>query len=484
MNSKASGIDKKREQKEEVVVDLNPIPSVWWRLTALSLSMLISSLGTSIANVGLPTLAQVFNTSFQSVQWVVLSYLLAITTVTIGVGRLGDIINRRRLLLVGIAWFTTASLLCGFSPSIGFLLVGRIAQGLGAAIMITMTMALVGETIGRENTGRAMGLLGTMSAVGTALGPSFGGVLIFHFGWQSIFIITIPLGLLAFILVYRYLPIANGAPKKERARFDTLGMLFLGLTLILYALSMTLGHGHFSSFNVILLLCAVFSAVVFVWVEQRSAIPLIQFAIFKHSGLSSGLMMSILVTTSMMATLVVGPFYLSYALALSTNSVGLVMSAGPFVAAIVGVPAGHLVDRIGSHKIVCSGLIGMAAGAFILSQISVNQGLWGYVAPIVLITAGYAFFQAGNNTALLQNSALETRGMISGMLNLSRNLGLITGASAMGMIFTSTAAITNIRSASIEAISYGMTSVFLVVGFLGSVALALALFADRSHDIA
>ena len=155
-----------------------PVPGGTWALASLSLSMLLSSLGTSIANVGLPTLAEAFTASFQAIQWVVLAYLLAITTVIVSVGRLGDMVGRRRLLLAGIVLFTGASWLCGISPSLSMLIAARAAQGLGAAIMMALSMALLGETVPRERTGSAMGLLGTMSAIGTALGPSLGGLLI------------------------------------------------------------------------------------------------------------------------------------------------------------------------------------------------------------------------------------------------------------------------------------------------------------------
>src|SRR5215468_9444228 len=122
-------------------------PAVGWALTTLSLSMLLSALGTSIANVALPTLAQAFAAPFQQVQWVVLAYLLAVTTLVVGAGRLGDILGRRRLLLAGFALFTTASVLCGAATTLGLLIAARAAQGVGAAIMMALTMAFVGETV-------------------------------------------------------------------------------------------------------------------------------------------------------------------------------------------------------------------------------------------------------------------------------------------------------------------------------------------------
>src|ERR1044071_9458039 len=180
--------------------------SVRGALASLSLSMLLSSLGTSIANVGLPTLAQAFGASFQQVQWIVLAYLLAITTLIVGVGRLGDIVGRKRLLRSGLLLFTTASVLCGLAPTLRLLIAARAAQGLGAAVMMALTIAFVGDTVPKEKTGSAMGLLGTMSAIGTALGPSLGGVLIAELGWRAIFVVNVPLGILTFFLAHRYLP--------------------------------------------------------------------------------------------------------------------------------------------------------------------------------------------------------------------------------------------------------------------------------------
>src|SRR5512139_1911984 len=181
-------------------------PAVRWALAGLSLSMLLSSLGTSIANVALPTLAQAFSASFQDVQWIVLAYLLAITTLIVGAGRLGDVTGRRRLLLAGLLLFTAASVLCGVAPSLWLLIAARAAQGLGAAAMMALTMAFVGDIVPKARTGSAMGLLGTMSAIGTALGPSLGGALISGLGWRAIFLVNVPLGLLTLVLAYRTLP--------------------------------------------------------------------------------------------------------------------------------------------------------------------------------------------------------------------------------------------------------------------------------------
>jgi EmrB/QacA subfamily drug resistance transporter len=454
-------------------------PSVRWALASLSVSMLMPSLDTSIANVGLPTLARAFGASFQEVQWIVLAYLLAITTLIVSVGRLGDIIGRRRLLLMGIGLFTLASLVCGVAPTLWILIAARAAQGLGAAIMMALTVAFAGEAVPKAATGSAMGLLGTMSAIGTTLGPSLGGVLIAGPGWRAIFLVNVPLGILNLFLALRHLPADSEGRKTDRAAFDNVGTLLLALTLSAYALAMTIGRGNFGPLNMALLVAAAFGAGLFVLTESRAASPLIRLTMFRNPVLGGSLAMSALVSTVMMATLVVGPFYLSRALGLGAALVGLVLSAGPLVAALTGVPAGRMVDRYGTQRLTMVGLSGIAAGSVVLSMMPAKFGIAGYIAPIIVITAGYALFQAANNTAVMQEIRPDQRGVVSGMLSLSRNLGLITGASVMGAVFALASATTDIATARAEAVAAGMRITFAVATILIVVALGIAARSGR-----
>lgn len=451
---------------------------VRWILASLSLSMLLSSLGTSIANVGLPTLTHAFNASFQQVQWVVIAYLLAITTLIVSVGRLGDLMGRKRLLLAGIALFSIASMLCAAAPTLLMLIAARALQGLGAAIMMALTMAFVSETVSKEKTGSAMGLLGTMSAVGTALGPSLGGVLIASLHWRAIFFINVPLGIASLILAQRYLPpdqqVNNKASNKAKPSFDHTGTLLLALTLAAYALAMTLGRGHFGAINLALLLAAMLGAGLFILVETKVASPLIRPAMFRDITLSTSLAMNILVATVMMATLVVGPFYLSRSLALSDAIVGLVMSTGPVISACSGVIAGRIVDRMGAQATVIAGLVAMTAGAFALALLPAVLGISGYIIAIAILTPGYQLFQSANNTAVMQDIQTSQRGLVSGMLNLSRNLGLITGATLMGAVFAWASASSDIRTAAPAAIATGMQLTFVVAGVMLVMALGMA----------
>ncbi|HEY0412648.1 MAG TPA: MFS transporter [Allosphingosinicella sp.] len=446
-----------------------------WALAALSLCMLMSSLGTSIANVALPVLAQAFDASFQQVQWVVLAYLLSVTITVVGVGRLGDMVGRKRLLMAGILLFTAAASLAGLAPTLGLLIAARAVQGVGAAIMMALAVAMVGESMPPASTGKAMGLLGAMSAVGTALGPSLGGLLIAVAGWRSIFLIALPIGLLAFMLAHRHLPEAPATGGRGGAKFDKRGTILLGLTVGAFALSSTIGRGSFGAVNVALLGAAFAGLILFLWSQQRAAAPLMPLSTFRRPGIAAGLAMSFLVSTVLMATLVVGPFYLSRALALDAPAVGLVLSVGPIVVACAGIPAGRAADRFGPLLVTAFGLGGIALGCIVLSLVPATFGLFGYIPAIVILTLGYALFQTANNVAMMAVAEVDRRGLVSGLLNLSRNLGLIAGASAMGAAFAGAAGMDHIADALPSAVAAAARLTFGVAAMLILLALPFAL---------
>ena len=477
----SDGISGKK-QTETDTENVKQPPSTPWASSSLALSMLLSSLGISIPNVALPALAQIFTVSFGEIQWVILAYLLASTITIVGVGRLGDILGHRRVFLAGIILFTMSSILCGIASTFWILIAGRVAQGIGAAILLTLTIALVRQTVPKEKTGQAMGLLGTMSALGTALGPSIGGLLLTRSEWRVIFLIMVPIGILNFFLAHRYLPVAHLSQiKKHTRQFDHLGTLLLALTLTTYALAVTVGEGHFDWLNIILLLIAILGGILFIFVEARIETPLIDLAIFHNPMLSVSLAMNMIVSTVMMTTLVIGPFYLSLALGLNEALVGIIMSVGPIISILTGIPAGHIVDRFGAPFVVTLGLIEMVTGTFMLTVLPEMLGVTGYILAIVILTPGYQLFQAANNTDIMMEVHLEQRGIISGILNLSRNLGLITGASIMGAIFAAASMSVELSDAHPVAISNGMQFTFTVAGLMIFIALGINIASKGSE---
>jgi MFS family permease len=381
----------------------------------LSLSMLLASLGTSIANIALPDLAKAFSAPFAEVQGVVVSYLAALTISVVIAGRLGDLYGLKRMQLAGLILFAMASLLSAAAPDLPLLMAARAVQGIGAAFLMTISMALMRETASEARIGRAMGLLGTVSALGTALGPSLGGALIPLAGWRGIFWVQVPLASLALILAIATLPV-----DRARGKVRPAGMLA---------------------------------------VMEKRLLP--------------NLIVNIVVAAVMMTTLVVGPFYLGLALGLTPAVVGLVMSVGPVISIVSGVPSGRLVDAWGARAVLSIGLALLAAGAFLLAILPQILDVAGYIAAIIVLTPGYQLFQAANNTAALADVPKERRGTASGLLGLSRNIGLMSGASLMGAVFAYGAGTEDFIHAAPEAISAGMRLTFLLAGGLMLSAMAV-----------
>ena len=382
----------------------------------LALAMLLASLGTSIANIALPTLSEAFSAPFAEVQAVVVAYLAALTISVVFAGRLGDRHGLKPMLIAGLGVFAAASLLCAVAPSLWLLIGARALQGIGAAFLMTLAMALMRQTASEARIGRAMGMLGTISALGTALGPTLGGLLIPLTGWRGIFWVQIPLAGLALILAVTALP---AEPAKGNA-------------------------------------------------------PSVRLLSVMNRSLAPSLVVNILVAAVMMTTLVVGPFYLSLGLGLAPGHVGLVMAAGPLISILSGAPSGRLVDRWGSSSVLGIGLGLLTAGAFLLAVVPNWLGVTGYVLSIMVLTPGYQLFQAANNTAALTDVPRDRRGTVSGLLNLSRNLGLIAGASLMGAVFAFAVGTDAFATATVAAIARGMQLTFVLAGGMLLVAIAVA----------
>ncbi len=444
-------------------------------IVGLALSALNASLGMSIANVALPTLSDFFEISLPTVQWVVLSYLLALTVAVISIGRLGDIFGNRKVLLSGLLLFTFSSLACNISTNFELLIASRVVQGIAASALVSLPMALGSNGIAKGRVGQVMGLLGTMSALGTMLGPTLGGILITWFGWPSIFTPLVLIGSIGCIIVYRFFPRSEQSSEFLVSNIDLKGTFFLSIVLISYTLAFTAGEFSFSIQNVSLLTGSVLAILFFIHSEKQAKNPLINPLLFNDRKLSMSLFINFLIATVMMSTLIVGPFYLSNALYFSEDSVGLILSVGPLVSVLSGLPAGKLVDKYDPKKLLRWALFTMTIATFALATLPSVLGLTGYLCSILLLTPGYQLFLAANNTHIMLNSKHSQTGLIASMLTLSRNVGLISGASLMGAIFA-VAANQDASMDSPQSIVKGMTVTYLTASSLVTICTLLVFY--------
>jgi len=430
-------------------------PAAGVAVSSLAFAVLLPALGSSISNVALPVLADSFAGSSLPVQWVVVSYLLALVSCIVGAGVLGDSFGHKRLLVAGLSLFSIASMLCVLSTGWWWLLLGRLLQGVGASAILAQSLVLLRSAAAVNQLGAAMGLFSSAAAIGTALGPVLAGLLLTFFDWRSIFCLLFGLGGLGVLLCANYVAADVATDVSEQPQpqpFDGLGAMLLALTSLWYALGCSgvvladmlpasasqLVHAVLPAM-VVDTVCwwlALLSFSVFVLRQRTSRYPLINLAFFQEKRRNLSLLAGFLVDAVAMATLVLGPFYLSDALGLPAWQVGLLLSVGPLAAACSGYPAGKLADRFGPARMMRTGLLLMVMGVCCFAWFPLLFGVYGYVAALLLMTPGRQLFLTSNQAVVMQHASGFGPAMVAGLLQLSKNLGLLTGASVLPAIFS------------------------------------------------
>ena len=444
-------------------------------IIALSGAVLLASMAVSITAIALPALSRAMDAPVAAVQWVVLIYLLSVTITIVLAGRCADLFGHRFILLTGLTIFTGSSLLCAIAPNLTTLIIARAIQGIGGAVLMALPVSILRGLVSSERTGSAMGLLASMSAIGTALGPALGGLLIAGFGWRSAFILLTVCGFILLALAIRAIP-ASAQTHKTRHGLDLSGAFLLAVVLLLYAL---MASGQQSTIGLglsITIPAALVALVFFIIVEVRSPSPLVPLPVLRNPAISASLLTNWLISSVMMAMLVVGPLFLSFGLLLGEAQTGLVVAVGPVVAALAGVPAGRLTDRFGTKRILTAGLGAMSIALISMAYLPVQIGITGYIVSLILLTPCFQLFLAGNNTAIMNAAPEDQRGIISGLMGLSRNLGFMTGASVMATIFITALGQEDLLHATVNSVGSAFTVTLLTAAGLAFTSLIISLF--------
>lgn len=452
-------------------------------VTGLSIAIFMSSLDTSVVNVVLPTLVTVLHTTFTGVQWVVLSYLLVVASFIVGAGKLGDVIGKKNLYIGGLAVFTAASALCGMSTGIVMLVLSRALQGIGAAILMALGFAIAQECVSREKIFRSMTILTAMVSLGFAVGPTLGGGLINIFGWQSIFYINVPLGIITIILLMRAIP---PSVVKTKSAFDWQGTLALAITLASYVCAMTLSEtlGFASGLVLSLFAVSALGLLLFIWLQSWIKYPLITLGMLKDRLLATSLLTSIFVYSNLMCAQILASFFLARVEGLSEAKIGIALSVGPLTTTILGFVGGALAKRFGPRRIMIIGVSIMALGSLSMSTLEASGGSLGFILRIAVINGGLALFQTPNNALVMGAAQPDQRGVVSGLLALGRSLGQITGASVMSSLFAifvigASTLGAPVGTAESSALIIGYHKTFLVVACLMVVAVVIAAFGAK-----
>jgi EmrB/QacA subfamily drug resistance transporter len=408
----------------------------WKIMMAVGVGIFLATIDSSIVNIALPTLVESFQTKFALVQWVVLSYLLTLATLLLSIGRLADIVGKKPIYLSGMITFIIGSLLCGLSPTIHSLILFRILQAIGAAMMISLGAGIITESFPASERGKSMGVVGSIVSIGIITGPTLGGLIIEYISWHWIFFVNLPVGLFGSILVYRFLP---DIKTNRKQRFDFPGAITLFISLLSFLLALTLGQnlGFFHSYIIFLYVLWLIFFLLFLYIEFRIDQPMVDMKLFKNKLFSLNLFTGFIIFVSVGGTIILMPFFLQYVLKFDPKEIGLLLATVPISAGTVSPFAGTLSDRFGTRRVSTLGLLVTLAGFISLLSLNTATTPIHYIISFLPIGIGLGIFQSPNNSAIMSASPPEKLGVTSGLLSLTRTLGQTSGIAAIGSFWFS-----------------------------------------------
>lgn len=418
-----------------------PDASRWMVLGAVMTGVIMGPIDGSIVNVVLPSIASYFRTDYAVAQWVPTIYLLAICSFILVYGRLGDMFGYRRIFLTGLACFSAASLLCGFSRSIWMLIAFRTLQGLTVGMQMALGLAIVTSVFAPGERGKAIGIYATAIALGLMIGPVLGGIIAQYSSWRFVFFINVPIGCLSFCWGYRVIPAQKTKPGQ---RLDFLGALLAFIFLFSLLLYANRGEewGWFSVWGILLLLSSVVFGTLFFHVEQKAAQPMLNLAIFKNRRFSFACLSSLLNFMAVYSVVFLTPWYLADALHRTVFRIGMDMMAFALLTFFVGPVSGSLSDRIGSRELAFCGMVLLASGLSLLSSMGLHPGDLAVAWRLAVCGMGAGMFQSPINSAAMGSAPPQFRGIASSILAVARNTGMAFGIAVAGAIMYSLAPFT------------------------------------------
>ncbi|HEU4628802.1 MAG TPA: DHA2 family efflux MFS transporter permease subunit [Gemmatimonadaceae bacterium] len=407
-----------------------------WVLVTVGVGTFMSALDGSVVNTILPLLARELGTGVAGIEWVTTVYLLVVSGLLLGVGRLGDLRGHKRIYVAGFVLFVLGSALCGLAPSAPALVGLRVVQAVGAAMLYATSPAILTAAFPPERRGRALGALGTFTYLGLTAGPSLGGWLADAFGWRAVFYINVPVGALAIALAVRV--IADDRPARHEERFDVGGALLFTVGLVALLVALNQGHawGWRSTPTLILLLLALAVLAAFVGVERRRPFPMLDLTLFRSRTFSAATASALLNYVCVYSVLFVLPFLLIQGRGLDTRQAGLVLTAQPVVMAVVAPISGTLSDRVGARLPATLGMLLLTAGLVLLAELSPAASLGAIAGAMAVIGLGVGIFVSPNNSALMGAAPRHRQGIASGVLATARNVGMVLGVGLAGAVFT------------------------------------------------
>jgi EmrB/QacA subfamily drug resistance transporter len=408
----------------------------WSVLAIVAVGVFMATLDSSIVNISLPAIASSFGVPLSgAVEWVIIAYLVVTAAVLLSVGRLADMIGRKPIWIAGLIIFTSGSAICGAAPTLGFLIAARALQGLGGALLMAISPAMLTTAFPANERGRALGLNAVVVALGVSAGPTLGGIITTNFSWRWIFYVNVPIGIIGFIAA---LLVLKERRHRGQGKFDPLGAIFLGVGLAAITLGLSFGQewGWTSPLLITTLAVGVASLITFYITEKRVSNPIIDLSLLRERVFLSANLSLILSFLALFAVSFMLPFYLEELRGFSTEVAGFLLTPLPLMIAIFAPVSGALADRIGTRWLAAGGLTIACIGLVFISQLNAQTPILGIIWPLCVTGLGQALFQSPNNSALLGAAPKGRQGVASGFLATGRVVGQSLSVALSGAIFT------------------------------------------------
>ena len=409
----------------------------WWTLVVVGSGTFMSALDTSIVNIALPAIGHSTGAPLDTLEWVVLAYLLAVTGTLLVFGRIADVHGKRRIYMAGQVLFAVGSLLCGVSGRIGPLVASRVLQGLGASMILALSPAVLIGAFPAEERGRALGLQATMTYLGLSIGPALGGWLTEHLGWPAIFLVNVPIGL-AMVTLSSHALVKEARPEHgSTPLFDVAGaaLMAAALSALLFALSHGQRLGWTQPLIAGLLVASAAGWVAFVMVERRTDHPALDVGLFSSWTFSASTLAAFLCYSCMAAVNLTAPFLLIRACGLSASRAGLVLMAIPLAMLAFTAPSGYLSDRVGVRLPATAGMVAFSAGALLLLRVAPGNGVQAFLPGALAVGVGAGLFTAPNNSAIMSAAPPATPRRAGAVLTAARTSGFAFGTASAGAIY-------------------------------------------------
>jgi EmrB/QacA subfamily drug resistance transporter len=458
----------------------------WWTLGALCFALFMIMLDNTVVNVALPAIQSNLGITRAELEWVVAAYALTFASLLLTGGKLGDLLGRRMIFMIGLVVFTLSSLFCGLSSSGTELIAARAVQGVGAALMMPATLSIISATFAVRERGTAIGIWAGVSAMALAIGPLLGGIITEHISWNWIFYVNVPVGTVGVLVALLVIPESKDTSKEQRLDFPGLATSGIGLFALVYALIEANRYGWTSGRIIGLFVVAAVSLTAFVLLELRQRLPMLDLSLFRSGTFAGANLVAILVTLAMFGIFVFFPIYMQTFRGWSPIQAGAALLPWTLMIVVFAPIAGKLSDRVGSRWLMAGGMSVVAVCCLLLSTVNLHSTFWHMLPAFLLGGLGMSFVMTPMSAAAMGAAPVDKAGVASGVLNTFRQVGVALGIAIMGAIITDQAAKSAAAGAAppqafVDGLTFGM-KVSAAICFGAAIAAAVLVRRYRHAD--